>query len=481
MNRYYISIGLLFFVTSCAKFDYQPLVSTTSLDSIENRSLSSFELKEYIEGILGEIENWPKNNWDLQYLILAAYYFHPDLDVARAKYSIADARIITAGMRPNPTFSVSPKYDFNMGSASGNTSPWLIDASISIPIETANKRGYRIAQAKNLSESAYHDIMSVAWSVRGRVKSALTNLYSSQEKMILLQEQMNKRKELIKLKEKRLSIGEISLSDLVLERIALNQTNLLFQDAKLLYEDALIALASSLGLTANALRDIQIDFQIEEEGLSKFNDTILKTLRYQALTNRADLLSSLAVYKASQSALQLEIAKQYPDINIGPGYNFEFGDAAWGIVFSAIMPIFNQNEGPIAEARARREAAAAQFLALQTKVLGEIDSAIVNYQNSLQKQAVAISLLHEEQDKMLRAEAMFHAGEEDLINFTNIQLEYSATRLGFFESNMQLQQALNTLESSIQVSLNFSEDEVLCPLDFAIPKNNSGIKKGDRP
>lgn len=85
-----------------------------------------------------------------------------------------------------------------------------------------------------------------------------------------------------------------------------------------------------------------------------------KTIRQHALTNRTDILRALADYAASQSALQLEVARQYPDVRLGPGYTFEVGEHRWSLIGAALtLPIFNQNQGPIAEAEARRREAAA--------------------------------------------------------------------------------------------------------------------------
>jgi outer membrane protein TolC len=66
----------------------------------------------------------------------------------------------------------------------------------------------------------------------------------------------------------------------------------------------------------------------------------------------------LAEYNASQSALQLEIAKQYPDIHLNPGYEFDQGDNKWSPGLTVTLPILNQNKGPIAEAEAKRTEAA---------------------------------------------------------------------------------------------------------------------------
>ena len=46
-----------------------------------------------------------------------------------------------------------------------------------------------------------------------------------------------------------------------------------------------------------------------------------------ALTHRADVLAALAEYAAAEALLRSEIAKQYPDIHLNPGYSFDTG--AW--------------------------------------------------------------------------------------------------------------------------------------------------------
>src|SRR5262249_49546901 len=88
---------------------------------------------------------------------------------------------------------------------------------------------------------------------------------------------------------------------------------------------------------------------------------------------------ALADYGASQSALQLEIARQYPDVRIGPGYEYDQGLNKWSTIgVSLELPVLNRNAGPIGEADARRTEAAARFAELQATVIDEIDRALAN-------------------------------------------------------------------------------------------------------
>ena len=89
-------------------------------------------------------------------------------------------------------------------------------------------------------------------------------------------------------------------------------------------------------------------------------------LRRRALTGRGDVQSSLAQYAATQAALQLAIANQYPNLTLSPGYSYDQGNNKFGFASPGLeLPIFNQHQGPIAQAVAHRKQAAASFTALQ--------------------------------------------------------------------------------------------------------------------
>ena len=64
-----------------------------------------------------------------------------------------------------------------------------------------------------------------------------------------------------------------------------------------------------------------------------------------------------AEYEAAERALALEVAKQYPDLQIGPGYGEQDGDRQFVLGLGIALPIFNANRQGIAESEAQREVA----------------------------------------------------------------------------------------------------------------------------
>jgi outer membrane protein TolC len=171
------------------------------------------------------------------------------------------------------------------------------------------------------------------------------------------------------------------------------------------------------------------------------------------LLNRSDILSGLADYAASQAALQLEIAKQYPDVHLQPGYQYDQGDSKWSLGITVELPVLNQNQGPIAEAKARRAEAAARFNALQASVLSEIDHAVAGYRAALQKRADADELLARSQKQEQRSRAMLDAGEISKGDLVAQRLQLSASALARLDALVKSQQALVQLEDALQSPL----------------------------
>ena len=429
-------------LSGCAHFHDQPLSAEKSSADFNARTLTDTGLKAYLEAnhVTGE---WPRASWDFNSLSLAAFYYQPSLDVARAKWAVAAAGKTTAGERPNPTLSVSPAYN----TTTTVPSPWIVTPSLDIPIETAGKRGYRIAQATQLSEVARLNIASVAWQVRSAVRRSLVNLDAARAMQALLREQQKIQTENLRLLDQQLQAGAISPFELTQARVAADSTRLAWRDAERQSAEARVKLAQAIGVPTAALEGVEFLF----DSLHAMPAEVAPAeVRRQALLNRADILGALAEYAASQSALQLEIAKQYPDIHLSPGYEYDQGDNKWSLGLSVTLPVLNHNQGAIAEAQARRTESAAKFNALQAGVLAEIDLAVTSYRAALQKQADADAMLANLRSQENAARARLDAGDISKSELAVLQLQFSTGALARQDALTQARQAKGQLEDALQ-------------------------------
>jgi cobalt-zinc-cadmium efflux system outer membrane protein len=476
-----VALAGLCLLAGCAQFKAKPLSPEQTAAQFEARSLDDPGLKQFVEqNLKRDFTNWPLREWDFDALTLAALYYHPSLDVARAQWAVAQAGIRTAGQHPNPAANLAPQYTTN--SPSGE-SPWIAALTFEPIFETAGKRGHRIEQAKQLSESARLKLAAQAWQVRSRLRTALLDYASARQRVVLLQNVRDAQQQILKLLEGRLKAGEVAATELTTPRVALIRTLADLADAQRQTADSQAAVAQALGVPLQALAGRELKFQIrnpksetnskskapnaraepgsvsnlgfEELELVSSFEIRASDLRRQALHGRADLLAALADYAASQSALQLEIAKQYPDIRLGPGYEYDQGLHKWGLaVGTDFLPVLNRNQGPIAEAQAKREQAAAEFLALQVQVIGEIDRALAA-RTASQDQLRQIDALLDTQRKHVQAvEAMVKAGAADQFDLRSAELEVATTEQARLDALVKVQQALGQLEDAVQVPVN---------------------------
>ena len=115
--------------------------------------------------------------------------------------------------------------------------------------------------------------------------------------------------------------------------------------------------------------------------------------------------------------------------------------------------MFNQHKGPIAEAAARRDALAARFLALQAKVIGDLDRAIATLRASENNAVVLGQLAAERAARQRSVEAQFKAGAVDRLEVLGATLELAAAQLTRLDAQAQAQQAFGLLEDAIQSPL----------------------------
>ncbi len=441
-----LTAGLL---PGCARYHAQPLAPADLAATFQARSLTNHNLRAFIATNLPTAASaWPLPSWDLTNLTLAALFFSPELDVARAKWASAEAGKRTAAARPNPTLSVSPAYN----STTHVPSPWLVSPTIDLPIETAGKRSYRLANASHVSEVARLNLASVAWQIRSRLRNAWFSLYAARQTLALLAQQQALQDENTRLLDLQFQAGAISAFELTQARIAADSTRLLARDAERQAAESQVDLAQAIGVPSRAVEQLPLNFA-GAEVLPR--DLPPMEVRQQALTHRTDILGALAEYAAAESALQLEIARQYPDVHLNPGYEFDQGDHKWAVGLSIDLPVLNQNQGPIAEALAKRTEAAASFNALQAQVLAEIEKGLASCRVALQKAVDADALRSHLQQQETRARAQLDAGEISGAELAALRLQLSASAVSRLESLTQARQALGQLEDALQSPLDW--------------------------
>jgi outer membrane protein, heavy metal efflux system len=454
-------IGALL-LAACAFQRYKPapIVANATASGFESRTLADPGLRSFEERNLGHpISPWPPKTLDLQTLTLAALYFNPALDSARARVAATQAAMVTAGARPNPTLSISP----------GIPSPYLLNVDLSIPIETAGKRGYRLRAARSLDQAARFDLADSVWTVRSAVRAALLNIVFASRTLDLLRFEVEVWRDQLNILEQTFSAGEIPRLDVDFSRIELSKTQLAVSTTEGQVGDAKAALAAAIGVPAAGLGEAQFSWPGMNTPPSAESFSTEEVQR-NAVLNRLDVRRSLAQYAAAEAYLQLEIAKQYPDINIGPGYTYEERHSFFTVGFSTIVPLFNRNEGPIAEAEARRQEVAAVFLETQAQVIAKSERALAVYTAALKELAEAESLVGLQETQLQAIQQAVRAGAQDRLNLDAAQIQSSVSARARLDALVRAQRALGDLEDAIQRPLAPGDELPMNPESPALSK-----------
>lgn len=437
-------------LAGCAHFKSEPISPETTVEHFDARSLTDENLGAFLR-TNQVVAEWPCRAWDLNALTFAAFYYQPALAEARAQFASTQAAEVTAGERPNPTLTASPTYD------TSSSPPWIPGVSFDIPLETVGKRSKRIAQAKSSSEAAKWNLVSAEWQARSHIRTALLNLYAARENESLLEHQETAQSNVVRLLQGQLEVGVISSFDVTQARIAEETTQLSLQDARGQIKQARVQLAGTIGVPTQALEGVEFDFG----ALTELPRALTAPeVRRDAALNRADIRGALAQYAASQSALQLEIAKQYPDVHLNPGYELDQTDNKWTLGLTVDLPVLNQNQGGIAEAKAKRAEAAAHFLTVQAGAISEIDGALAGYDAALQKSAMAKTLSNDLQRQLGSVRAQAHLGEADGLTLANAEVSFYTGAQNKLDALVKAQTALGALEDAVQSPLTLSAEAI---------------------
>jgi outer membrane protein TolC len=329
-----------------------------------------------------------------------------------------------------------------------------VGAALDIPLETAGKRGYRIAEAQRMSEAARLQIAEAAWGLRHQIREALLDLYAATETAGLLQSRSTIQEDNVKLLEGIFKAGEISANELSQARIQRDEARLAMLDAEKQQVQARARLAAVIGVPAKALESKELSlgtFELLPEDLPSAD------AQRQALLNRPDLLAALAEYQARQSALQLEIARQYPDIQIGPGYEFDQSEDKWSLGLAVTLPVFHQNQGAIAAAEANRSEAEARVRVLQARIVNELEQAVRDYQTSLRKVKAAEALVEEHKVTTNRIRKMYELGQVVRLEADAAALESNAGALNRLNARVEAFRALGQIENAMHVATDLPD------------------------
>ena len=277
-----------------------------------------------------------------------AYRNNPTLQAQAAIVEQAKGQVIQSGLYPNPSLAIQAE---NIGTPSTLESGYTgTDATILIeqPIPLGNRLYYQRQAAKMEFFAACLKLEATRSSLYIDVGNAYVDAFYAQY-------WTHASKRLVKLNEsvvssikKRFEIGANSEVDLRLAEITLDEAIIVFDRARRNELKTKIALANLVGVPSLNKR------VLIEKGLSHQLDT-WPSIKKRILTSNL-IKAQMALVRAMGSRITAAAKQVWPDLNLQLGFrHYELNDQKAVVVSaSAPIPVFNQNQGNVYSARAKR-------------------------------------------------------------------------------------------------------------------------------
>lgn len=357
-----------------------------------------------------------------------------DLAAERLNIPVAEARLITARLRPNPVFTVTGQTLNLLGanfSPDTPLGPNQTNIHTDFPIERGGKRERRVEFAieqKSLAEIQVRELMR---QVIFAVQNGFVDVQQAAESLLLARENLKSLEGVVAINEARLNSGDLAEVELERSRLAALQNRTRVDQAQLQLDQAKAQLQLLMGR-----KQTDPNFEIAGDLRSDSPVLIPEELAQLALARRPDYLLNKQSQATSRADLRLQLANGQVDFVVGSEYTYQrawgVGGSSVGVSFSIPLKLYNKNQGEIARAQREIASAEARAAALARTIRTEIDKALQQY-------GVTGRLLASMQRDMLArartvrdtTEYSYRRGEASLIEFLDAQRAFNEAMESF--------------------------------------------------
>jgi outer membrane protein TolC len=395
-----IAIGLL--VAGCQSYEPRPLNLAEHRDAWLDRSPTS----ERVEVFARQLEAQstapttfdPSDGISLPEAQVIALVYNADLRIARADADIVTATAEYAGLWEDPVFLL----DF-LRITESVANPWVITPGLTLTIPLSGRLQAEKDEANAAMHAELYRIAETEWAICTAVRIAWFEWSAAELRLQETSELTQRLQSLVDSTAYLAEAGELPRTEAMLFAIELSQRRNEIIQLRREAREHQLQILHLLGLAPSAPVDLHPSVSVEPPDVPSL-DTVA--------TDNLTLVRLRQEYDMAEHALRREILAQYPDLTIGPLYETDQGQSRIGFLGAIPLPILNANKQGIAEAKAARELARAQFETTFEQLAGELAMAAERVA-SLQAQradieSVLIPLVDQQVDD---ARQLLHIGE----------------------------------------------------------------------
>lgn len=369
----------------------------------------------------------------------------------RYNVSIAQAKILTASLRPNPVLSLDADHlpwagtHYNDENRAG---PPEYSVRTDFLFERAGKRAGRIAVAQEEKSIAELSLLDTIRGLVFDVENAFVETLLAQANLKLARDNSAALESVVKINTDRLRAGDLARVELTRVQLAKLQFDNQVRQAELRLETAQRKLQLLLGRPGDAPL-VQVSGDLSRAPITATIDQLQKT----AQTKRPDLLAGQQMQARSLADVRLQLAQGKVDYTLGSEYRRQQGLAgrgnSLGFFVQTNIPVFNRNQGEIARANQERMQTEARQHALAAAITSEVQIAYQQYtvsRDSLNE--IEHQMLGRARDVRNTTEYSYKRGEASLVEFLDAQRAYNDTIQTYNEALADFARSLYSIQSA---------------------------------
>ena len=353
-----------------------------------------------------------------------------------------------ANLRPNP--SIFADWEYLPLSESGQNLNYLAnstegDIGLSYLFERGKKRQHRLQAAKDVTAEARSIVADNERTLTFNVASQFFNVQLAESTLELATKDVESFRKTVEISEYQYKIGGMSEGDFLMIKLQLLQYESDYQQAMMAKDQGLDDLRNMLGYDSlPAEYDVAGPFDYQPV---KAN---LEDLQMKALESRPDLRAAQQGVTAATSQWELQKADGKVDVTGQGNYSHVNGINAATVYVSVPLPVFNRNQGNIAQARYAITQTQEQERATNDQVMTDVHDAYMGLKENDAIVGLYISgyLNAAVRDRDIEQYAYQHGGAS-LVDWLNAERTYRATELAYRQSLASYWTALEQLREAV--------------------------------
>jgi outer membrane protein TolC len=426
-------------VLGCARYHPRPIDPAAHPASVLSRDLTDSSLVAEVTRHAGRPDG-PR--WTDRQLAVAALRLRSDLRRLRAEWRGARAALRTAGERPMP----EPRAEVERRvSGRDEGSPWVVALGALFILELGGKRGARLQAARGGVALAESRLLLAAWEAATDTRRAAAELAHASATVENARDEVRLLEGVHELERARYAEAALGASELARTAAEIQAARLSLAEAEHGVLLARASLAAAIALPVRAVEALQPAIRLRA-GCRSLDSLGVEAFVTRAIARRPEVSLALGEYALAESRLRLQVARQYPDLELGPGFIWDQGVNRWTLALALPGLLAGRNRGAIGEAEAAREVAGLEVAEVQDAVLADAQSAVQDCQGSDLELAAADSVVAAAEQLAGRERAAYQRGETSRLEPARAELQLLRARQARRRAERRLELASLGLE-----------------------------------